>query len=152
MLVVRALERRDVESAARIIREGSLTPGVEHPASVEAYWRAAEETRARGGDVLVAEDDGAVVGVVQVIVFPHFQHTGGWCCELESVYVRSDSRGRGVGAAMLSAAEALARERGCYRIQLTSRNVRVEAHRFYATHGYEQTSQGFKKPLDGDLA
>ena len=44
-----------------------------------------------------------------------------------------------------SAAEDLARERGCYRIQLTSRNVREDAHRFYLANGYGQTSQGFKK-------
>jgi hypothetical protein len=28
---------------------------------------------------------------------------------------------------------------------LTSRNVREDAHRFYLTNGYDQTSQGFKK-------
>ena len=54
-------------------------------------------------------------------------------------------RSRGIGAPLLAAAEDLARERGCYRIQLTSRNVRVDAHRFYLSNGYEQTSQGFKK-------
>jgi GNAT superfamily N-acetyltransferase len=46
---------------------------------------------------------------------------------------------------MLLAAEELARDRGCYRIQLTSRTVREDAHRFYLAHGYGQTSQGFKK-------
>lgn len=152
MLVVRALERDDIAGAVELIREGSLTPGVEHPEDVEAYWRAAVATRERRGDVLVADEDGVVVGVMQVMVFPHFQHTGGWCCELESVYVGADRRGRGIGAVMLEAAEALAHERGCYRIQLTSRNVRVDAHRFYTSNGYEQTSQGFRKSLDRDLA
>ena len=32
-------------------------------------------------------------------------------------------------------------------MQLTSRNVRVDAHRFYERQGYEATSQGFKKLL-----
>ena len=41
--------------------------------------------------------------------------------------------------------EELARERDCYRIQLTSRNVREDAHRFYLANGYGQTSQGLKK-------
>lgn len=116
---------------------------------MDAYWRAVTETRTRRGDVLVAELDGEVIGVCQVMVFPHFQHTGGWCAELESVHVRSDLRGRGIGAQLLHSAEGLARAHGCYRIQLTSRNVREDAHRFYRTNGYEQTSQGFKKPLPG---
>jgi GNAT superfamily N-acetyltransferase len=85
------------------------------------------------------------VGLCQVIIFQHFQHAGGWCCELESVHVRDDRRSQGIGAKLLEAAEALARERGCYRVQLTSRTVRVDAHRFYLANGYDQTSQGFKK-------
>jgi GNAT superfamily N-acetyltransferase len=64
------------------------------------------------------------------------------------VHVRGDQRSRGVGALLLDAAEQLAREHGCYRIQLTSRNVREDAHRFYRGQGYEQSSQGFKKVLE----
>ena len=127
---------------------GSLTPQFENEDRVGDYWSAVEETRRRLGDVLVAELDGEVVGVCQVMIFPHFQHRGGWCCEVESVHVRSDQRSRGIGARLLAAAEVLARERDCYRIQLTSRNVRGDAHRFYLANGYEATSQGFKKFFD----
>jgi len=151
-LVVRPLERRDLAAAVALIREGSLTPEVERAEDADSYWRATLETRARLGDVLVGDEDDQVVGVMQVMIFPHLQHTGGWCCELESVFVRGDRRNRGVGAAMVRAAEALARDRGCYRIQLTSRNVREDAHRFYRANGFEQSSQGFKKALVQDLA
>ena len=146
-VVIRPIEVADVTAASLVVQGGSLTPGVEDELDVAAYWWAVEETRRRRGDVLVADDDGAVVGVCQVMVFPHFQHTGGWCCELESVHVREDHRDRGVGGRLLVAAEELARGRGCYRMQLTSRNVRVDAHRFYLAHGFELTSQGFKKLL-----
>ena len=148
MVLVRGIARDEVAAAAQIINEGTLAPGAEHPERVDEYWAAVEEVRARRGDVLVALDDGIVVGVCQVIVFRHFQHTGGWCAELESVYVRSDRRGQRIGAAMLRAAEELARAAGCYRVQLTSRTVRVDAHRFYLAHGYEQSSLGFRKSLD----
>ncbi len=146
-VVIRPIEVTDVTAASLVIQGGSLTPDAEHELEVDAYWRAVEETRRRRGEVLVADADGEVVGFCQVLVFPHFQHTGGWCCELESVHVREDHRGRGVGGRLLGAAEALARDRGCYRMQLTSRNVRVDAHRFYLIHGFELTSQGFKKLL-----
>jgi GNAT superfamily N-acetyltransferase len=66
---------------------------------------------------------------------------------VESVHVRDDWRSRGVGAALLVAAEAIARREGCYRMQLTSRHVRNDAHRFYEANGYVATSQGFKKLL-----
>src|SRR5580700_7450621 len=138
----------DVAAAVALLRDGSMLPAFEDVTRVDDYWAAVEETRRQRGDVLVAEVEGEVVGVLQVIIFQHFQHAGGWCAEIESVHVRSDLRSRGIGGQMLAAAEEIARERGCYRIQLTSRNVRVDAHRFYLAHGYGQTSQGFKKFFD----
>jgi GNAT superfamily N-acetyltransferase len=145
VVVVRPIREGDVAAAVELLIGGSLTPEFEDVTKLDDYWVAVDATRRQLGDILVAEDEGDVVGVCQVIVFRHFQHTGGWCAEIESVHVRSDRRRRGVGAQLLRAAEDLARHRGCYRIQLTSRNVREDAHRFYVANGYGQTSQGFKK-------
>jgi len=146
-VVVAGIERHEVRDAVALIEEGTLSPGSEDPARLDDYWEAVLETRARGGDVVVARRDGHVVGVCQIIVFRHFQRTAGWCAELESVYVRSDLRSQGIGATILDYAEAFAATRGCYRVQLSSRNERDDAHRFYRTRGYDQNSQGFKKPL-----
>jgi GNAT superfamily N-acetyltransferase len=145
--IVRPIEYDDVTAASLIVQGGSMTPESEHEHDVDAYWDAVAETRRRRGDVLVADANGDVVGILQVMVFPHFQHTGGWCGEVESVHVRDDWRSRGVGASLLAAAEDIARREGCYRIQLTSRKVRTDAHRFYEANGYVATSQGFKKLL-----
>ncbi len=145
--IIRPIEYDDITAASLVVQGGSMTPESEHERDVDAYWEAIEETRRRRGDVLVADADGEVIGFAQVMVFPHFQHTGGWCGEVESVHVRDDWRSRGVGAALLVAADEIARREGCYRIQLTSRNVRTDAHRFYEANGYVATSQGFKKLL-----
>lgn len=136
-----------MRAASLVIQGGANFPDDEHEDDVDAYWSAVTETRARRGEVLVAAVDAQVVGVLQVLVFQHFQHTGGWCAELESVHVRHDLRGNGIGAELLAAAEGVARRAGCYRVQLTSRKFRVDAHRFYLAHGYEATSEGFKKSL-----
>ncbi len=136
-----------MRAASLVIQGGANYPDDEHEDDVDAYWSAVTETRARRGEVLVAEVDGQVVGVLQVLVFQHFQHTGGWCAELEGVHVRHDLRGNGIGAELLAAAEDVARRANCYRVQLTSRKFRVDAHRFYLAHGYEATSEGFKKSL-----
>ncbi len=146
-VLIRPIERGDVRAASLVIQGGANFPDDEHEDDVDAYWSAVTETRARRGEVLVAEVDGQVVGVLQVLVFQHFQHTGGWCAELESVHVRHDLRGNGIGAELLAAAEDVARRANCYRVQLTSRKFRVDAHRFYLAHGYEATSEGFKKSL-----
>ena len=146
-VVVRPLRRDDLGAAVAILQAGSLSPEVEQPENLDAYWRAVLAIRDERGDVLVAERDGEVAGVCQLIVFTHLQHAGGSCAELESVHVRRDFRGQGIGAQLLAHAEQLARGASCYRIQLTSRNVRVDAHRFYEANGFILTSQGFKKSL-----
>lgn len=58
-------------------------------------------------------------------------------------------RSDGVGARLLEAAEAWAREHGATTITVSSRVTREGAHRFYAREGYElsKTSHVFVKPL-----
>lgn len=146
-LVFRGIAREEVAAAVALIAEGTLSPGVEDPRRLDDYWDAVRDTRVHGGDVVVAVSQGEVLAVCQVLIFRHFQRTAGWCAEVESVYVRSDQRGRGVGRALMTFVEEFARQRGCYRVQLTSRNEREDAHRFYRALGYDQMSQGFKKPL-----
>ena len=146
------MRREDVEAAVALLIDGTLSPDAERLDDADTYWSAVLETRARDGEMLVADLDDEVVAIAQVMVLRHFQHVGGRCAEIESVHVRRDLRSRGIGAALLTEAERLARRAGCYRIQLTSRNVRVDAHRFYLANGFEQNSQGFKKLLiDLDL-
>ena len=115
-LAIRPIARGDVTTAAKVVIGGSLSAQCEDPDAGDSYWSAVEETRARHGDILVVDVDGEVVGVCQVLIFQHFQHTGGWCCELESVHVRDDHRSRGIAAALLAGAESLAREKNCYRL------------------------------------
>jgi GNAT superfamily N-acetyltransferase len=147
MITLGSLDYTEVATAAELLRAGSLSPLVEEPADVEAYWSAVLATRATGGDILVARDDHDLVGVLQLMVLTHFQHRGGICVELESFHVRENYRGRGIGSMMLAAAEERARALGAYRVQLTSNAVRVDAHRFYLREGYEQSHLGFKKAL-----
>ena len=141
------LTREEVPEAVAVLLTGSLAPDDERPEEPARYWAATVATRERGGEVLVARDASGVIGVVELMILPHFQHAGGWCAELESFFVRPDRRSQGVGAALLAEAEERAVRAGCYRIQLTSRNVRTDAHRFYRRHGFDQGSQGFKKRL-----
>lgn len=58
-------------------------------------------------------------------------------------------RSTGVGAALLDAAEAWARERGCRELLVATRITRERAHGFYRRQGYEllKTSHVFSKPL-----
>ena len=56
---------------------------------------------------LVAEEDGHVVGCV------HLDEYAPSLAELRSLAVETSMKGKGIGSALVSATEALARERGC---------------------------------------
>lgn len=137
----------DLPRVVELLTLGAL-PGSsgerENPADLGHYERALRETGGAGGSVLVAEVDGDVIGVCQLIVFRQLQARGGLCAEIESVHVHPDHRGSGVGTTLLRAAIHRAESLGCYRVQLTSNVGRPDAHRFYERLGFVPSHVGFK--------
>ena len=97
--------------------------------------------------LLVADDDGRVVGTLQLTFLPYLTHRGGERALVEAVRVASDQRGTGVGRALLAWAIDRARERGCRMVQLTTDKQRPDAQRFYESLGFEATHEGMKLPL-----
>ncbi len=59
---------------------------------------------------------------------------------LSGLVVAPDQRRTGLGAALLDAAEQLARTWGCSRIELSSSLGRDAAHHFYPAQGYEDST------------
>jgi GNAT superfamily N-acetyltransferase len=152
--IIRTARVDDIARIVDLLDAGSLVPGKEDLSLLELYVDALTEIAAdtRGGAVLVAEVDGLVVGVCQLIVFRHVQERGRRCAEIESVHTHPDWRGQGVGGALIDAAVERARAAGCYRVQLTSNKQRPDAHRFYGRHGFLATHEGFKRRLDEESA
>jgi|SRR5215211_2828190 len=70
-----------------------------------------------------------------------------YCARIMSFVVGSGHRGRGVGRALISAAEDWARQRGARDIMLTTHKRRAGAHRFYRSVGYEATGYRFPREL-----
>lgn len=112
------------------------------------YRRAFNLIDADPAHLLVAAlHDGEIVGTLQLSVLPGLSRRGGLRGQIESLHVRADHRGRGLGAAMIGWAVEEARHRGCALVQLTSNKVRADAHRFYGRLGFEATHEGFKRQL-----
>jgi GNAT superfamily N-acetyltransferase len=95
---------------------------------------------------LVAEAGGAPAGMVGVF--------RGWAYSYDPPYARvlalvvdPSRRGSGVGAALMGAAEAWAREVGAGSVHLTTAARREGAHRFYERLGYEGTGLRYRKAL-----
>jgi len=66
---------------------------------------------------------------------------------ISMMVVDESLRNRGIGAALVRAAERSLAERGCYMVEVTSHVRRTEAHRFYENLGHERTSVRLAREL-----
>lgn len=109
----------------------------------------AERLRRRGErrEVFVALLNERVVGWTAVSTDEPFVE--GFGAELEGLVVDETTRSAGIGTALLEAAEAWARERGCLEMRVKSNVIRERAHAFYECQGYATIKKqyNFHKPL-----
>ena len=101
---------------------------------------------AEGRVVLVAEFDGRVVGCLSTSVM-RVLHRPAPVGRISMMVVDEALRSRGIGAALVRAAEDALAAQGCYMVEVTSHQRRTEAHRFYEQLGYERTSVRLAKEL-----
>jgi len=94
--------------------------------------------------VYVAEDDGRVIGCLQVTFIVNLTFKGGRRALVEAVRVADSHQGQGLGKRLMEYVIDLARERGCRLVQLTSNKDRDDAIRFYEQLGFQPSHVGFK--------
>jgi GNAT superfamily N-acetyltransferase len=115
-------------------------------AAVEAAF--VEIERDPSNAIYVIDIAGEVVGCAQLTIIPGLSRRGMKRAQIEAVRVSSKRRGEGIGRWFLERLIAVAREKGCGLVQLTSDKRRPEAHRFYGSLGFVASHEGFKLPLD----
>jgi len=145
--------RADVPAIVALLADDMLGASREAPSAGagavdDAYWAAfammAGDPRNR---VVVAEQDGQVVGTLQLTLIPGLSRHGMLRAQIEGVRVASGGRGQGLGRLMIEWAIAQARQAGCGLVQLTSDKQRPGAIRFYESLGFTATHEGLKLSL-----
>jgi ribosomal protein S18 acetylase RimI-like enzyme len=116
------------------------------PADVRRAWQAI--TAQAGRTILVAEADGTVVGTADCATLPNLTRQARPFLLVENVVVTATHRRSGIGAALMDGVVALAKNAGCYKIQLLSRATRQAAHAFYESCGFQAVAQGYRLYLD----
>jgi len=126
-----------------------LTTQLGYPTSVgETTERlAALHERPTEHAALVADEDGRALGWIHVALVTSLE--SGLKANLGGLVVDEGHRSSGLGAELLAAAEAWAREHGAQVMLVRSRVARERAHRFYERQGYDvvKTSHVFEKRL-----
>jgi len=149
-LLFRRAVRDDVPPIVALLANDPLGATRESPTDPlpDAYHLAFDQIdRDPAQELIVAERDGEVVGVLQLTVIPSLTWRGTARGQIEGVRVRADTRGAGVGEAMFREAIARARARGCGIVQLTTDHSRPDALRFYERLGFRATHAGMKLHL-----
>jgi len=126
-----------------------LTTQLGYPSTAEeaAERLASLAERPTEHAALVAEEDGNAVGWVHVALVPALAMD--LTADIGGLVVDDAHRSGGIGAELLAAAEAWAREHGAARMVVRSRIARERAHQFYERKGYAliKTSHVFEKSL-----
>lgn len=94
----------------------------------------------------VAQDGLRTVGAFSLLVMEKLNHLGAPAAIVDDVIVDADCRNRGIGKQMMQRAMALAREKGCYKLALSTNVKRTDAHRFYESLGF--TRHGYSYIVD----
>lgn len=98
---------------------------------------------------LVADLNGETVGVAHLHIAPLF-HEFGHLARVTALVVARNRRRMGIGKALISSLETVARKAGCTKIEITSGTQRDGAHAFYERLGYcEKRKRFLKSLLDG---
>ncbi|HMH61866.1 MAG TPA: GNAT family N-acetyltransferase [Bradyrhizobium sp.] len=145
-ITIRHARRDDVGVIVAMLADdplGSARERLEDPLPA-SYFRAFEALeRASHIQLVVAEDeDGAVIGCLQLCILPGLSSQGASRGLIEDVRVATHCRSRGVGEKIVQWAVAEARAKGCVLVELLTHSTRVDAQRFYARLGFQPSHVG----------
>ena len=93
--------------------------------------------------VYLAVRDGRAVGTLALLIMDNLAHLGEPSAVLEDMVVATSERNRGVGGRLVRFAMETCRQKGCYKLSLTSNQHREAAHRFYESLGFRRHGYSF---------
>jgi ribosomal protein S18 acetylase RimI-like enzyme len=135
--VIRAATEEDAEAVIALWTEAYFTEG--EGGRDAPYARSDfDHTAAAAAHLIVAELDGAVVGVVALLApdEPSRAVAREGEAELARLVVSAAARGQGIGRALVDRCAELARSQSWRTIALWSRPYQRDGHRLYESLGY----------------
>jgi GNAT superfamily N-acetyltransferase len=100
--------------------------------------------------LLVAEYRGRVIGTLDLFLLENLTRDGRPWAGIENFVVDEHFRRKGFGRHLLDAAISMARDAGCYKVQLVSHVDRLAAHVLYEQAGFTAPVRGYRRYLDSE--
>lgn len=140
-IIIRDAQQEDAKAIARLLGE------LGYPNTSEFVTTKIQQLSGRRRDrILVAEKEGGVVGVLSLHILP-LLHKAADLCRVSALVVDQGYRRQYIGRRLMEMAEAYAQAQRCLRIEITSNEKRADAHAFYESCGYVESSKRFCKDL-----
>lgn len=150
-VVVRRAHEGDLAAIVHLLADDRLGATREDEGDLTAYREGLAAIDADPNQLLVVlDDDGDVVGTLQLTFIPGISHGGAWRAQVEGVRVASARRGSGLGRQLMEWVVQESRRQGCRMVQLNTNRSRTDAHRFYERLGFVGSHQGYKLDLTRD--
>ena len=145
MVIIRTALEKDIPRILELYRQLSFHPEDYRLPPLDEVRKVFRKIgKYPGYKLLVAEDNGEVVGTTVLAVLPGFAHGTSSFAVVEYVVVDEKCRSRGIGKLLMESVMSIAKEAGCYKIMLTSDIRRERAHKFYKSIGFEPSAHGFR--------
>jgi GNAT superfamily N-acetyltransferase len=140
-LVIRPIEPRDAAEVCVLIKQ----LGYDRPLDEIVSWIHSLKHRAPNQAAFVADLADEVVGWIEVSIEHRLQSAP--YALIGGLVVKDAFRNQKIGLRLCERAEAWSWETGVAVVRVTSRNTRLDAHRFYENNGYRlaKVSQLFEK-------
>ncbi|OGO17508.1 MAG: hypothetical protein A2Z15_05835 [Chloroflexi bacterium RBG_16_50_11] len=145
MIKIRSATEKDIPRLLELYRQLSFNPEeYKKPLLEECRKVLAKISKVPGYSLLVAEENGEVIGTTVLAILPGIAHGVKPFAVVEYVVVDEKKRSKGVGKILMDYCKDLAKKAGCYKVMLTSDKRRDRAHKFYQSIGFEASAEGFR--------
>ncbi len=149
-LIFRSAAPDDLDPLIALLKDDAIAasrktkPGDEGSAYADAFQAIMDDPN---NDLIVAEQNGMVIGFLQITFIPGLGRKGALRMQIEPVRIAAEHQNKGAGTALMQHAIELGHDRGAALAQLTTDKRRTEAHRFYERLGFEASHAGYKMVL-----
>lgn len=130
-MLIREAKPDDSLAIVRLIQQLSTNLDEASPITGSYVCQSLNEP---GFGILLAEDDGKVVGLLSYSVRPSLFHAAN-SGQIEDLVVDKACRGRSFGSALLEEFMNHMQDKGCVEVSVTTMSDNIDAQHFYNAHG-----------------
>ncbi|WP_372752480.1 N-acetyltransferase family protein [Mariniflexile sp.] len=147
-MIFRKATEQDLAAIVELMADDMLgkdRENVQNPLPI-AYLKAFERINSdENQELIVVENENSeIIGTLQITYIQYLNYCGTLRAQIESVIIRKDQRGLGIGKKMFEWAIQRAKDKGAKIVQLTSDKQRPRAIKFYEDLGFKATHEGMK--------